>query len=35
MSVTKVTWYYWGQNRYGNFLPLVASWISDIDANYL
>jgi len=33
MSRLKVTAYYWGQNRFGNLLPLLTSPVSDLRAN--
>ncbi len=33
MSVEKLTWYYWNQNRFGNLLPFLASPLHDIRAN--
>ena len=35
ISVTKVTPYFWGQNRFGNLLPLMTAWITDIKANLM
>jgi hypothetical protein len=35
ISVTKVTWYYWGQNRLGNLLPFLTSWISNVESNFM
>jgi len=35
ISVTKITPYYWGQNRFGNLLPIMTSWITNIDANFM
>ena len=34
MSVQKLTWYYWGQNRLANVLPFLASFIPDLGANF-
>lgn len=34
MSVQKLTWYYWGQNRLGNLLPFLASFVHDLHANF-
>jgi hypothetical protein len=33
VSTQNVTWYYWGQNRFGNLLPALTSWIWDVDLN--
>jgi hypothetical protein len=33
ISVQRVSWYFWGQNRLGNLLPLLASPVSDVYAN--
>lgn len=33
ISTQNVTWYYWGQNRFGNLLPALTSWIGDVDLN--
>ncbi len=33
MSVQKLTWFYWGQNRFANLLPLLASPVRSVDAN--
>ena len=33
ISTQNVTFYHWGQNRFGNLLPFLAAWISDIDLN--
>ena len=33
ISTQKLAWYYWGQNRLGNLLPLLTSPISDVDVN--
>ena len=35
ISVTKITPYYWGQNRFGNLLPIMTSWITNIDVNFM
>ncbi len=35
ISTQKVTLFYWGQDRYINFLPFVFSWISDVKVNML
>src|ERR1700730_7810104 len=35
ISVTKVTWYYWGQNRLGNLLPFLTSWIPSVEPNFM
>jgi hypothetical protein len=35
ISTQKVTPYYWGQNRLGNLLPLLASPIKNVQYNYL
>jgi len=34
MSLQDVTPYYWGQNRLGNLIPFLASWIDVIDVNF-
>jgi hypothetical protein len=33
ISTQNVTWYYWGQNRFGNLLPALTIWIWDVDLN--
>jgi hypothetical protein len=33
MSIQKLTWYYWDQNRFANLLPLVAAPIKDAAVN--
>ena len=33
ISTQNVTWYFWGQNRFGNLLPALTSWIWDVDLN--
>ena len=35
MSTQKLTWYYWGQNRFGNLVPFLAAWIAPIQENLL
>lgn len=35
MSIQKVTLFYWGQDRYANFLPFLYSWIPSLRANLL
>ena len=35
MSMQKVTLFYWGQDRYANFLPFLYSWIPSPRANLL
>ena len=35
MSMQKVTLFYWGQDRYANFLPFIFSWISSPTVNLL
>ena len=34
MSIQDVTPYYWGQNRFGNVIPFLTSFIDDIDVNF-
>ncbi len=34
MSIKKLTWYYWSQNRFGNLLPFLASPVRGIKANF-
>jgi hypothetical protein len=34
MSTQKLTWYFWGQNRFGNLLPFLTRPILDIDLNF-
>ena len=34
ISLQKLTLFYWGQNRYGNLLPFLASWIHSINLNF-
>ncbi len=33
ISTQNLTWYYWGQDRFGNLLPALTSFISDVDLN--
>lgn len=35
MSMQKVTLFYWGQDRYANFLPFLYSWVPSPKANLL
>ena len=35
MSTQKVTLFYWGQDRYANFLPFIYSWIKSPKLNLL
>lgn len=35
MSTQKVTLFYWGQDRYANFLPFIYSWIKSPTLNLL
>ncbi len=35
MSMQKVTLFYWGQDRYANFLPFLYSWVPSPRANLL
>jgi len=34
MSVEHLTWYYWGQDRFGNLLPFLASPIKNVSLNF-
>jgi hypothetical protein len=34
MSVQKLTWYYWDQDRFGNLLPFLASPLRPISLNF-
>ena len=34
ISLQKLTLFYWGQNRYGNLLPFLSSWIHGINLNF-
>lgn len=34
ISLQKLTLFYWGQNRYGNLLPFLCSWIHGINLNF-
>src|SRR5689334_5783673 len=33
ISRQNLTLYFWGQNRYGNLIPFLAQWITDLQAN--
>ena len=35
MSTQKVTLFYWGQDRYANFLPFIYSWIKSPTLNLI
>lgn len=34
ISTQKLTFFYWGANRFGNLLPFLTAWIHDINLNF-
>ncbi len=34
MSLQRLTVFFWGQNRFGNVVPFIASWVRDVELNF-